>query len=206
MKTRHYSGLLLIALMIVVSSFKFNSTAYKVGDKAMDFKLKNVDGKMVSLSDFKSAKGFIVVFTCNHCPFSKLYEDRIIALNSEFASKGYPVIAINPTDALNYPDDSYDNMVSRAKEKNYAFPYLVDENQVIAKSYGATNTPHVFVLQKEKDDLTVKYIGAIDDNAQDASQATKHYVEDAVNALLSGKSVPVTQTKAIGCGIKWKNS
>jgi peroxiredoxin len=199
MKKRHVLGLLLIAATIVVSSFKLSTTGYKVGDKAMDFKLKNVDGKMVSLSDFKSAKGYIVVFTCNHCPFAKLYEDRI-------ASKGYPVIAINPNDPTNQQDDSYDNMVTRAKDKNYAFPYLVDENQAVAKSYGATNTPHVFVLEKEKGDLTVKYIGAIDDNAQDATKATKHYVADAVNALLSGKSVPVTQTKAIGCGIKWKNS
>ena len=189
-----------------MSSFKLSTTGYKVGDKATDFKLKNIDGKMVSLADIKSAKGYIVVFTCNHCPFAKMYEDRVIALNTEFASKGYPVVAINPNDPTNQTDDSYDNMVSRAKEKSYAFPYLVDENQAVAKSYGATNTPHVFVLQKQGSDLVVKYVGAIDDNAQDASKATKHYVADAVNALLSGKSVPVDQTKAIGCGIKWKNS
>ena len=123
MKKRQILGILLIAAMIVVSSFKLSTTGYKVGDKAMDFKLKNVDGKMVSLNDFKSAKGYIVVFTCNHCPFAKMYEDRVIALNAEFASKGYPVVAINPNDPTNQQDDSYDNMVSRAKEKNYAFPY-----------------------------------------------------------------------------------
>src|ERR1700691_5632997 len=116
---------------------------------------------MVSLSDFKTAKGFIVVFTCNHCPFAKAYEDRIIALDTKYKAKGYPVIAINPNDPTAVAEDNFETMQQRAKAKNYAFPYLVDETQNIAKTYGATRTPHVFVLQKSGTDYIVKYEGAI---------------------------------------------
>jgi hypothetical protein len=147
-----------------------------------------------------------VIFTCNHCPIAKLYEDRIEALDMMFSSKGYPVIAINPTDPAAYPDDTYAKMVSYAKERNYTFAYLDDESQQITRAYGATNTPHVFLLNKEGGKLVVRYTGAIDDNAQDASQAKTHYLADAVNALLAGKPVPVAHTKAVGCGIKMKNS
>src|SRR5580692_9460109 len=125
----------------ILALCSFISTGYNVGDKAMDFKLKNVDGKMVSLSDYKDAKGFIVVFTCNHCPYAKAYEDRINALNVKYASKGYPVIAINPTDASQIESDSYANMQQRAKDKNFSFPYLVDETEDVAHAYGATRTP-----------------------------------------------------------------
>lgn len=191
------------ATILALSSFTISG--YNVGDKATDFKLKNVDGKMVSMSDFKTAKGFIVVFTCNHCPFAKAYEDRIIALNTEFASKGYPVIAINPNDPTQVDEDSYTNMQARAKAKNYTFPYLLDETQNIAHSYGAAHTPHVFVLQKSGSDFVVKYIGAIDDNSQDPSAVKEKYVENAVNNLLQGTPVNPSSTKAIGCTIKWKS-
>jgi peroxiredoxin len=177
---------------------------YKPGDKAIDFKLKNIDGQYVSLADFKEAKGFIVVFTCNHCPFSKMYEDRIIALDKKYKPLGYPVVAINPNDPKQQPEDSFDKMIERAKEKGFTFPYLFDETQEIARTYGATNTPHVFVLKREGRDLIVSYIGAIDDSPREASKASKKYVEQAVDALLSGKEVQVKQAKAIGCTIKWK--
>jgi len=175
-----------------------------VGDIARDFQLKNVDGKMVSLTDYPKAKGFIVVFTCNHCPFSQAYEQRIIDLHKKFEKKGYPVIAINPNDKDRSPDDSYEHMVTRAKEKKYPFVYLYDETQVIAKTYGATRTPHVYLLNKTDRGHVVSYIGAIDDNSEDASAVKEKYVEDAVNALLSGKTITKTSTKAIGCTIKWK--
>src|SRR4029077_15965772 len=129
----------------IMALCSFSPAGYNVGDKAMDFKLKNVDGKMVSLSDYKDAKGFIVVFTCNHCPFAKAYEDRIIALDNKYKSKGYPVIAINPNDQTIVAEDDFKTMQERAKAKNYGFPYLVDETQNIAKTYGATRTPHVYV-------------------------------------------------------------
>jgi len=192
-----------IAALVIAAAFA--PTGYTVGDKAIDFKLKNIDGKMVSLADYKDAKGFIVVFTCNHCPFAKAYEDRIIALDTKYKSMGYPVIAINPNDPTIVPEDNLETMQQRAKAKSYAFPYLVDETQNIARTYGAKSTPHVFVLQKSGSDYVVKYIGAIDDNSDDASAVKEKYVENAVDALLAGKPVAKTSTKAIGCGIKWKS-
>jgi len=192
-----------ISAVFLLASFK-NDGGYAVGDKATDFKLKNIDDKTFSLADKKDAKGFIVVFTCNHCPYAVKYEDRIVALNNKYAKLGYPVIAINPNDATAYPDDNLENMKKRAKSKSFTFPYLVDDTQEIAKAYGATKTPHVFVLKKENADLIVKYIGAIDDNTDDASAVTVKYVEQAVDALLADKPVAITSTKAIGCGVKWK--
>jgi peroxiredoxin len=179
---------------------------YEVGDKAMDFKLKNIDGKMVSLADYSDAKGFIVIFTCNHCPYAVKYEDRIIELNNKYESKGYPVIAINPNDPEVVPEDSFENMQKRAKTKGFNFPYLLDEGQKVYPVYGATRTPHVFILQNEGGDHYVRYIGAIDDNYGDASSVEKKYVEEAVDALLKGNKVETTSTKAIGCSIKKKKS
>ena len=192
-------------IVIGATAFKQTETpGYQIGDVATDFNLRNVDGKMVKLADFKKAKGFIVVFTCNHCPFSQAYEQRIINLHNKYAAKGYPVIAINPNDAKREPEDSYAKMQELAKAKKYPFVYLHDEPQQIAKTYGATRTPHVFVIQKTKAGNTVQYIGAIDDNYEDEKQAKEKHVEVAVNALLNGKTVAKTNTKAIGCTIKWK--
>jgi peroxiredoxin len=179
---------------------------YKPGDIADDFTLKNITGSNVSLSSIKNTKGFIVVFMCNTCPVVKAYEDRIIDLDKKFSSKGYPVIAINGNDKNVSPGDSYEEMQKLAKSKGYAFQYLYDESQEVTRKYGATNTPHVYVLSKKDGKLKVEYVGAIDNNSDDASMADKKYVEDAVNALLTGGQVAVTQTKAIGCGIKWKKT
>ena len=149
-----------------ISTVKNQIGGYKIGDTATDFNLKNVDGKMVSLADYPDAKGYIVIFTCNSCPYAVMYEDRIIDLHNKYASKGYPLIAINPNDPEIKPDDSYKNMQKRAKNKGFDFPYIFDEKQEIFPVYGATKTPHVFLLDDKK---VVQYIGAIDDNAQDAS-------------------------------------
>lgn len=121
---------------------------YNLGDKATDFSLKNIDGKMVSFESYKNAKGFIIVFTCNECPFAKMYEDRLIALNNEYAPKGYLVIAINPNSPENVSED-YVAMQTRAKEKGFTFPYLVDEGQKIYPQFGALRTPHIFLLDKQ---------------------------------------------------------
>jgi peroxiredoxin len=180
--------------------------SYKAGDFAEDFSLKNVDGKMVSLSQFENAKGFIVVFMCNTCPVVKKYEQRIIDLNKEFSSKGYPVIAINSNDRNVSPGDSFEDMQKTAKSKGYDFQYLYDESQEVAKRFGATNTPHVYVLTKEGGKLKVEYVGAIDNNADNAASADKKYVEDAVNDLINGQHIAVTGTRAVGCGIKWKRT
>lgn len=196
--------LLAAALLFAVASNA--KEPYKAGDVASDFNLRNLDGKMVSLSKFDDAKGFIVVFTCNTCPVVKKYEQRIVDLHEKFSDKGYPVVAINSNDKNVSPGDSYEEMKKLASSKGYKFEYLYDESQEIAREYGATNTPHVYVLSKEGDDLKIRYVGAIDNNADNAAKADKHYVQDAVNALLKGENVPVPGTKAVGCGIKWKQS
>jgi peroxiredoxin len=175
---------------------------YKIGDKATDFKLKNIDGKFVSMSDYADAKGFIVIFTCNHCPFSVAYEDRIIDIDLKYKELGYPVIAINPNDPALVPADSFDEMKKRSDEKGFTFPYLFDDGQKVFPVYGATRTPHIYLLNKEKDGLKVAYIGAIDNNHQDASAVSEKYLENAVNALIKGDKPAVDFTKAVGCTIK----
>jgi peroxiredoxin len=175
---------------------------YAVGDIATDFSLMNIDGEMVSLADYTDAKGFILTFTCNHCPYAVAYEDRIIALDAKYKSQGYPVIAINPNNPEIVEEDSYENMQVRAEEKGFTFPYLMDEGQTIFPQYGATKTPHMYILEKTEEGNRVAYIGAIDDNHEDAEAVTKRYVEDAVDALLKGQQPEVTETKAIGCSIK----
>lgn len=175
----------------------------EVGDTAPDFKLQNaITDEWVSLSDYKDTKGYIVIFTCNTCPYSVMYEDRIIALHQKYAEKGYPVVAINPNDPDMQPDDSYDKMKVRADEKEFPFPYLFDANQEVFPAYGASRTPHVFLLDKAR---TVKYIGAIDNNAKSPDGATELYVDSAIKALESGKSPDPNFTKAIGCTIKVKS-
>lgn len=181
-----------------------NANGLEVGDKAEDFKLKDaVTGKKVSLSDYKNANGFILTFTCNTCPYAKMYEQRIIDLHNEFAPKGYPVVAINPNDIVKQPDDSLEKMKERAEEKGYPFAYLQDATQNVAKAYGATRTPHMYILDK---DLNVLYIGGIDNNPKDGSAADTHFIKNAINELIEGKEVSTTTSKAIGCTIKWKDS
>lgn len=182
------------------------NNGYEVGDTVADFKLKNVDGKMIALSDYKDVKGVIVIFDCNTCPYSKGYNERIKALHDKYASQGFPVIAIQPNDPTISPGDSFEEMKKQAEKKNYKFPYLFDETQQVAKAFGATNTPHVFLLKKEGNAFKVAYIGAIDDNAKDASGVSKRYVEDAIEALKKGTNPATTKTKAIGCTIKWRNA
>lgn len=171
---------------------------YKIGDVATDFNLKNVDGVMVSLAGYENAKGYIVTFTCNECPFAKMYEDRLITLHNKYTPMGYPVVAINP----NSPEDEkegYVAMQARAVEKDFPFAYLVDEGQKIYPQYGAVRTPHVFVLDNDR---KVQYIGTIDNNARAAEDADVHYVEDAIKALEAGKKPETNYTKAIGCPVK----
>ncbi|MDD7885398.1 thioredoxin family protein [Flavivirga sp. 57AJ16] len=199
--------ILVAFIALFVSAFAMHEKntikdGYKIGDVAEDFSLKNIDGKMVSLSDYKDAKGFIVIFTCNTCPYAVMYEDRIMALNEKYASKGYPVIAIMPNNTDAKPGDNMEAMKTRAKSKGFTFPYLIDKEQKVYPKYGATKTPHVFLLQKADGGNVVKYIGAIDDNYKDASAVKTKYVEHAVDALLAGKEVKQTETKAIGCAIK----
>jgi len=189
---------------VLLSSFS-DQEGYRIGDKALEFELKNIDGQMFSLKS-TAVRGYVVVFTCNHCPFSKKYEDRLIKLNNITTPKGYPLVAINSNDAEQYPEDSFENMKVRAKEKGFNFPYLHDETQEVARTYGATKTPHVFVLAKEHGAFVVKYIGAVDDNTDDEAAVKMKYVENAIDALTTGNLINPELTKAIGCSIKWKKS
>jgi peroxiredoxin len=195
---------MIITLLIFsgFSNYSEETSGYTIGDEIINFNLKNVDNTMVSLDDYPESKGFIIIFTCNTCPFSVANEDRIIALDQEFKLKGYPVIAINPNNPKVKPGDSFEKMQKRSRDKGFTFPYLLDEGQKIYPIFGATKTPHVYLVQKENGKSIVKYIGAIDDNVRDASNVKEHFVSNAVNELLNGKEVTVKETKAIGCSIK----
>ena len=193
-----------VILLVAVLFFSLSAFAqgYSVGDAATDFRLLNVDGKYVSMADFPAAKGFIVIFSCNHCPYVVAYEDRMIELHNEYAPKGFPLIAINPNDSIAVPADSYTKMIERAKEKNFPFPYLLDADQHIYPIYGATRTPHVFLLERVGEQLKVAYIGAIDDNYRDPFQVSERYLANAIDALLEGRRPDPDFTRAIGCTIK----
>ncbi len=194
----------LILLNLVMIYVLSQAQGYKVGDQAMQFKLKNVDGNYVSSEDYKNVKGFILVFTCNECPYSKAYEERLIELNNSFEKKGFPLIAINPNDPEVQPSDTYELMVKKAKDMKFNFPYLFDPGRKISEAYGATRTPHVYLVSKTDKTFVVEYIGAIDDNSNDESKVTKTYLSNAINALLEGKKPDPNFTKAIGCGVKKK--
>ncbi|MES2652139.1 MAG: thioredoxin family protein [Bacteroidota bacterium] len=195
---------LLVICFVAISVMVKAQTGYQVGDIAEDFNLKNVDGKQISLANYKDAKGYIVVFTCNTCPVSKAYQDRVEALNATYAAKGYPVVAINTNDPIASPGDSYEKMQAVAKSKNISYAYLEDPNHVYTKKYGAAKTPHVFVLQKTAKGNEVAYIGAIDNDTEGVNSQKDTYVQNALNLLLQGKKPVVSSTKAIGCSIKWK--
>jgi peroxiredoxin len=188
--------------VLILAAVLVSAQGYKPGDLAQDFRLKNVDGKMVSLADMPDARGFIVIFTCNHCPYAIAYQERIIDLDRKYKVQGYPVVAINPHDPAAEPRDSFDKMVERAEEMGYTFPYLLDEGQKVYPVYGATHTPHVYILNKEGKNLRVVYTGTIDNNWRDASAVTVNYIDDVIAALKEGKSPDPSTTRAIGCTIK----
>ena len=202
MKKIKFAVLFLALVTLTAFTIVDSEKGYEIGSVATDFKLKNIDNKMVSLRDLGEAKGYIVIFTCNHCPYAVAYEDRIIELSKKYKKLGYSVVAINPNNPEKQKEDSFEKMQLRAREKGFDFPYLLDEGQKIYPQYGATKTPHVYVLQNTDKGPVVQYIGAIDDNHSDASAVKEKFVENAVDALLNGEEVKVKTTKAIGCSIK----
>jgi len=173
----------------------------RIGDSAPTFRLPNVDGKQYSLEDFKGKKAVIVMFSCNHCPTVKAYESRFVELQRNYKDKGVVLIAINPNDEKNYPEDSFENMKVRAKERGFNFPYLRDESQAVARAYGAERTPEVFVFDEKR---VLRYHGRIDDNVYEPKQVSQKYLQDALDAILKGRKVPVEETEPVGCTIKWK--
>lgn len=194
-------SILLVTVLVATTAFTLKTnTGYEVGDAIEDFSLKNVDDTMVSLSNFNNAKGFVLVFTCNMCPYSVANEDRLIALDKKYKEKGYPVIAINPNDPKASKGDSFEDMKVRAKEKGFTFPYLFDEGQKVYPKFGATKTPHVYIVNKKN--MKIEYIGAIDNSSRNPDAVSEKYVENALDALLAGKKIEKTNTRAIGCTIK----
>jgi peroxiredoxin len=202
MKNIIKTSVLSIILVFISAFTTAQNKGYKVGDEATNFTLENIDGKKTSLSDYKDAKGFIIVFTCNTCPYSVAYEDRIMALDKKYKTKGYPVIAINPNDPAAKSGDSMAAMKVRAKEKGFTFPYLLDVGQKIYPQYGASRTPHVYILERQGNKYIVQYIGAIDNSSRNPDAVTERYAEDALDALLAGQQPTTTYTRAIGCSIK----
>jgi peroxiredoxin len=192
--------------IFIVSVYLFIVSAFALKQKEtiLDFSLKNTDGKMVSLANYKEAKGFIIVFTCNHCPFAKLYPPRLNALNSKYDSLGVPLIAISSTDTMMYEEDTYPKMIAKATDEQFNFPYLFDEMQSVAKNFKAQKTPHAFIIWKENEKWVVKYNGAIDDNGMEPEKVTEHYVTNAVDALLGNKKITIPETKSIGCQIAFR--
>ena len=175
------------------------------GDYAPNFNLKNIDGEMVSPEDYPNAKGFIVVFTCNTCPVSKKYEDRLIALGKKYNPIGYPVIAINPnppSPLLIFSGETFKKMQKKAKTKGFTFPYLFDEGQIVTDQFGARVTPHIFLLEKEDSKYKVVYTGALDNDTWNRKPEKTLFVEDAIAALEAGEKIKVASTKAIGCEVK----
>ncbi len=193
--------LFLTALVFLMATIAITAQL-SPGDKAPHFKLKNIDNQWVSLNDYSDQKGVIVVFTCNHCPYAKLYEARLVALQKEFGPKKFPVVAINSNDSTIVAEDSFSKMVSNAAEKGFNFPYLLDDEQLF-KEYGATRTPHIYLLKNEGNSFSVAYIGAIDDNAQDANDVKEHYLSNAIQSLLKASTPELAETKAVGCTIKF---
>ncbi len=202
------SGLLMSTLGILglILFFAFTEpvdTGYKVGDVTADFNLQNaVDDSWVSLNSLGEVKGYIIAFTCNTCPYAVMYEDRLIALHNKYAPQGYPVVAINPNDPEAKPGDGFADMKKRAAEKKFPFKYLFDAGQKVYPQFGATRTPHIYLLDNDR---VVRYIGAIDNNAQDASAANEHYLSSAIEALKKGEDPNPDFTKAVGCSIKVKS-
>jgi peroxiredoxin len=198
---KKYITLLLVFTAILSQA---QSKTLKAGETAPDFKLKNVDNKEISFESYPKAKGFIVVFTCNTCPYAKAYEQRILELDAKFKSQGYPVIAINPNDPEASKADTFDKMQDLAKEKKYSFPYLFDQGQVVTDQYGAKHTPHLFVVSKTEKGAVVEYTGAIDNDPEGTKSEKTKYVEDVVASLLNNKKPAITETKEIGCTVKRK--
>jgi peroxiredoxin len=188
---------------VLVSSLA-SAWALELGDVApkSDVKMKNVDGKEISIADVKGEKGTLVIFSCNHCPFVVAWEERIGKLGNEFQKRGVGVIQINSNDPAKSAGDSYEGMVKRAKDRGFAFPYVVDADSGVARAFGATRTPEAFLFDAAG---KLVYHGTIDDNHKDAAAAKEHYLKDALEAVVAGKEIAIKTTKAVGCGIKFRS-
>jgi peroxiredoxin len=191
-----------LAVMIMAATVA-SADGIKLGDKmpATDLKMKNVDGREISIADVAGKNGTLVIFSCNHCPFVKGWETRTAEIGNTYLAKGIGVIQINSNDPASFPEDSFEEMQARAKKLGLQFPYVMDATSDVGRAFGATRTPEFFLFDK---DGKLVYHGALDDNSRDASKAQHHYLKDALEALLAGQPVPVAETKAVGCTIKFR--
>lgn len=176
------------------------TSTLSLGSSAPVFDLKGTDGKNYTLDSFNDKKALIVVFACNHCPYVQAYEERIMKIQGDYYADLH-VVSINSNDDVKYPDDSFAEMLKRAEEKQFNFPYLRDEEQSIAKAYGATHTPEIFLFDSER---KLVFHGKVDDNWQDEKSVRSKYLRNALDELLAGKPISVPETFTIGCTIKWK--
>jgi peroxiredoxin len=198
-----FSFFLTILALITLSFISVEPKKSMLGKEVSNFKLKNVDGKIISLNEYKNAKGFAIMFTCNHCPFAKLYSKRMNQLNKKYAALGVPLLAINSMDTLLYEEETFDQMQLKAKNNQFSFPYLFDETQSVGKQFNAEHTPQVFVIWKENNKWIIKYSGAFDDNGEHPEKA-KPFVANAIDDLLRNKQVKNPETQSFGCRIYYR--
>jgi peroxiredoxin len=191
-----------LAILLCTLALVPPAAALQLGAPApeREVKMRNVDGRELSIADVAGGKGTLVIFTCNHCPWAKAWETRIATLGNTYQQRGIGVIAINANDPANHTDDSFDAMVKRAKERDFKFPYAVDAGSKVARAFGAERTPEVYLFDASG---ALVYHGTIDDNAEDASSVRQHFLRDALEAVASGQPVTVKETKALGCTIKF---
>ncbi|HEY4761751.1 MAG TPA: thioredoxin family protein [Thermoguttaceae bacterium] len=188
-----------VLVLAIFTSSLSRAADLKIGDNAPNWSsLPGTDEKTHSLSDYKNANLLIMAFSCNHCPVAQAYEDRLITLQNDYQNKGVQLITVNVN---NIPDDRLDKMIERAASKGFNFPYLYDETQKIGQDYGAKVTPHIFLFDKNR---KLVYMGAVDDNMK-VDQVKKHYLRDAIDAQLAGKTPPEAVTKQFGCSIKYES-
>jgi peroxiredoxin len=173
----------------------------KPGDKAVPFELPGVDDRRHALDDYADKEAVAVVFTCNHCPYARAWEDRLMGIQGDYAPRGVQLVAINSNDAKKYPDDSFPRMKERSEEKGFDFPYLYDESQEVARACGAERTPEIFLFDKGD---TLRYYGTVDDNYDDPAAVKAHYLREALEVVLAGKELSTAETTSVGCTIKWK--
>ena len=194
-------ALVLLAALTLTPPARADGLA--LGDAApmTDLKLRDVSGKDVTLAALKGARGTLVVFTCNHCPYAKAWERRVAALGNDAMRRGIGVVAVNANDPETYPEDAFQPMVDRARSLGLRFPYAVDATSAMAKAFGATRTPEAFLFDRGG---RLVYHGTIDDNAKDPDAVKRRYLRDALEAVIAGKPVPLAETKALGCSIKFR--
>ncbi len=203
MRTLFLFLFILIQGMLAIAE-NSGKSGYVVGDIVSDFSLKNTNGEMISMEGYPEAEGFILIFSCNHCPFVVQSEDRMIDLHYKYAPQGYPVIAINPNDPEIEPRDSYEAMKVRAEEKEFPFDYVVDKTQDVAAAYGATRTPEVYLVRRTEAGLELMYTGSIDDSPRNPAAVEVLFLEDALEAVMNDETPDPVLTRAVGCTIKWR--